>query len=86
MLRVVILLRGTLLLYHIRKLMTHKQVVLASPARPHFPLLGVAGHIAYVLGTHSPSEAFRSITEYHGRPSPCVLRSPQPMATHYFLG
>ena len=34
-------------------------LVLASPARPHFPLLDVAGHIAYVLGTHSPSGHYK---------------------------
>ncbi len=46
--------------------------VLASPARPQFPVLCVADHLAYVpcvLGTHSPL----GVAEYHGRPSPHVL-------------
>ena len=30
-------------------------LVLASPASPHFPFLGVADHIADDLGTHSPA-------------------------------
>ena len=35
---------------------SHLVVVLvpASPANTHFPFLGVADHIAYVLGTHFP--------------------------------
>ncbi len=37
-------------------------LVLASPARPHFLLLGVAGHIAY-LGTHSPSGHYRVLRQ-----------------------
>ncbi len=37
-------------------------LVLASPARPHFPILGVTDHIAYVLGDSFPSGALQSIT------------------------
>ena len=41
-------------------------------------LLGVAAHIACILDTHSPVGHYWVF----GMPSPCVLHSPQPTATH----